>query len=182
MRAPTQARLRLLFDFGGSGFDRAPRPLRAGNIDGMATCLIDGLRAGALGHHPLRADEDHLVVGRREVSAGFLFQAGSETAPFKASSPQGTWESAMKAARSGFTSAANDAAFSPVQEQEAILRREDRRHRRTRRKVGNQRCDQLALIGRERRHVHQSSHFRVGAGLGNHNAAVGCPTRMTGFV
>src|SRR5271166_4430758 len=41
---------------------------------------------------------------------GLLFQAGSVIAPFKASRPQGTWESAMKAARSGFTSAANDAA------------------------------------------------------------------------
>src|SRR6516165_2963294 len=41
---------------------------------------------------------------------GFDFQAGSVTAPFRASRPQGTWESAMNVASSGLTSAANDAA------------------------------------------------------------------------
>src|SRR6185369_5394134 len=40
---------------------------------------------------------------------GLVLHAGSVTAPLSASSPHGTWESAMKAAASGATSAANDA-------------------------------------------------------------------------
>src|SRR6476620_2789068 len=41
---------------------------------------------------------------------GFALHAGSLTAPFSASRPHGTCESAMKAAASGATSAANEAA------------------------------------------------------------------------
>src|SRR6266480_2410781 len=40
---------------------------------------------------------------------GLDFHAGSVTAPLSASSPHGTWESAMNDAASGLTSAANDA-------------------------------------------------------------------------
>src|SRR5438552_15949481 len=40
---------------------------------------------------------------------GFVFHAGSVTAPLSASSPHGTCESAMNAAASALTSAANDA-------------------------------------------------------------------------
>src|SRR5688572_9802903 len=39
---------------------------------------------------------------------GFVFHDGAVTAPLSASRPHGTWESAMKAAASGATSAAND--------------------------------------------------------------------------
>src|SRR3977135_2701669 len=41
---------------------------------------------------------------------GLDLQAGSLMVPPSASTPQGTWASAMKAASSGSTSAANDAA------------------------------------------------------------------------
>src|SRR4029434_5656343 len=41
---------------------------------------------------------------------GFVFHAGSLMVPPSASTPHGTWESAMNAAASGLTSAANDAA------------------------------------------------------------------------
>src|SRR5438477_11892926 len=40
---------------------------------------------------------------------GFVFHAGSLIVPAGASTPQGTWESAMKAAASALTSPANDA-------------------------------------------------------------------------
>src|SRR2546422_10192614 len=40
---------------------------------------------------------------------GFVFHAGSATAPFRASTPHGTCESAMNDAASGLTSAAKDA-------------------------------------------------------------------------
>lgn len=42
--------------------------------------------------------------------AGFMRQAGWNAAPLRASTPQGTWESAMNAARSAGTSAAKEAA------------------------------------------------------------------------
>src|SRR5258708_35785519 len=41
---------------------------------------------------------------------GLRFQAGSLIAPARASTPHGTWESAMEAAFAGSTSAAKDAA------------------------------------------------------------------------
>src|SRR5882672_11226858 len=41
---------------------------------------------------------------------GLVFHAGSEIAPASASTPHGTWESAVNAAVSGSTSAANEAA------------------------------------------------------------------------
>src|SRR5882757_1176602 len=41
---------------------------------------------------------------------GLVRHAGSVIAPASASTPQGTWASAMNAARSGLTSAANDSA------------------------------------------------------------------------
>src|SRR6476646_1764137 len=47
------------------------------------------------------------VVTRYQL--GFVFQAGSVTAPLSASRPHGTCESAMNAAASALTSAANDA-------------------------------------------------------------------------
>src|SRR6266550_8103721 len=40
---------------------------------------------------------------------GFVFHAGSLIVPLSASTPHGTWESAMKAAASALTSAANEA-------------------------------------------------------------------------
>src|SRR5215510_15830537 len=45
----------------------------------------------------------------KRYQLGLLFQAGSVTAPPAASRPQGTCESAMNAALSAFTSAANEA-------------------------------------------------------------------------
>src|SRR5439155_21397096 len=41
---------------------------------------------------------------------GFFFHAGWLIAPLRASTPHGTWESAMNSAASGLTSAANDSA------------------------------------------------------------------------
>src|SRR5262245_15779780 len=41
---------------------------------------------------------------------GLVFHAGSLTAPFSASTPHGTWESAMNAASSAVTSAAKESA------------------------------------------------------------------------
>jgi hypothetical protein len=51
---------------------------------------------------------NHSVLCRDEVPVGFDFHAGSLTAPFNASRPHGTWESAMNAAVSWLTSAANE--------------------------------------------------------------------------
>jgi hypothetical protein len=45
-----------LIDFGGSGFDELGDRCRLRNIDSVAACVLDGLRAGALGHHPLHID------------------------------------------------------------------------------------------------------------------------------
>ena len=112
---------------------------------------------------------------------GFAFQAGSVTAPASASTPQGTCESAMKAALSGSTSAAKEVGeLGAIEEQEAVLRRQDRRHRRARRRVGDQRRDRFARVGREGGDVDQRLHLRIVAGLGDDDAAVGMADQDTG--
>src|SRR6185503_7307102 len=45
---------------------------------------------------------------------GLAFHEAALTAPWRASTPQGTWELARNAARSGATSPANDAANLPL--------------------------------------------------------------------
>jgi len=59
----------------------------------------------------------------------------------------------------------------PVQEEEPIDRRQDRRHRRARRRVGDQRADRLPGVGRERRDVDERGGIGVVAGLGDDRAA-----------
>jgi hypothetical protein len=59
-----------------------------------------------------------------------------------------------------------------VEEQEAVLRRQDRRHRRARRRVGDQRADRFALVGSEGGDVDEPGDLRVGAGFGDDDAAV----------
>src|SRR5258708_22142821 len=66
---------------------------------------------------PARFDMERWASGGIILSAvatryqlGLTFQAGAVTLPSRASTPQGTCESAMKDARSGRTSAANEAA------------------------------------------------------------------------
>jgi len=61
----------------------------------------------------------------------------------------------------------------PVQEQEAVLGRQDRRLRRAGRETGEERVDRFPLVRRERADVDQGRHVRVGAGLGDDRTAVG---------
>ena len=61
----------------------------------------------------------------------------------------------------------------PVQEQEPVDRRQDRRRRRVGRSGGDQRADRLARVGRERGDVNERGDTGVVAGLGDDGSAVG---------
>jgi hypothetical protein len=65
------------------------------------------------------------------------------------------------------------AEFRLVEEQIAVLRRQDRRDRHAGRRVRDDRLNGLALVRGERRDVDEPRDFRVGAGFGDDNAAVG---------
>ena len=58
------------------------------------------------------------------------------------------------------------------EEQEAVLWRQDRRHRRAWRRVSDQRAHRLALIRGERGDVDKASDVLVRTGLGNDHTAV----------
>jgi hypothetical protein len=60
----------------------------------------------------------------------------------------------------------------PVEEQEAVLRRQNRRHRCARRRIGNERFHRLALIRREGRDVDESRYFWIITRLGDYHSAI----------
>ena len=61
---------------------------------------------------------------------------------------------------------------APLSQNSRVLRRQDRRHRRTRRWVLDQRGHGLALVRSERRDVDESSDLRIVAGFRDHDAPV----------
>src|SRR4051794_20488682 len=77
---------------------------------------------------------------------GLMRQAGSVMVPWSASTPHGTCASAMKAAAAAGRSAANALANFALSRNRNPS---DRRHRRPRRRVGDQRADGLPGVGRE---------------------------------
>src|ERR1700678_3390102 len=77
---------------------------------------------------------------------GLDFQAALPTTPLSAPSPHGTWESPMKAARPGSTSAANESAnFVGSRKKKAILRRQNRRYRSPGNRIFDQHTNRLAV-------------------------------------
>ena len=104
---------------------------------------------------------------------GLVFHAGVLTAPLRASNPQGTWEFAMNSAFSGGTSPANDSAnFALSKHEKAVNRRQDRRHRRTGRRICDQRPDRFPRVWGESRNVNESVNVWMISGFGNNNSAI----------
>ena len=66
--------------------------------DGVAGWNLDHGRVRPLGHRSLRRRRDHPVLRGYEVPAGFVRHAGSLIVPPRASTPDGTCESAMNSA------------------------------------------------------------------------------------
>jgi hypothetical protein len=80
----------------------------------------------------------------------------------------------MKAAMSGVdVGGERRGELRLVEEQEAVDGRQDRRHGRTRGRVGDQRVDGLAGVGREGGDVDERLDVGVVAGLGDDGPAVG---------
>src|ERR687885_267351 len=61
----------------------------------------------------------------------------------------------------------------PVEEQEAVPRRQNWRHRCAGRRIGNERVYRLVLVRREGRNVDKRRHFGIVTRLGDHRSAVG---------
>jgi hypothetical protein len=100
------------------------------------------------------------VVSRYQL--GFAFHATSLMVPPSAFPPQGTCEAAMNSASSWLTSPANDAVeFRPVQHQNAIHGRKDRRYRRARRRILDQRGYRFAFVERKGSYINQPRHLRI---------------------
>lgn len=94
--------------FGGF-FDKSCDSLGLRHVDRMATLDLSDRRASPPGHETLGIRWNHLVACNDQVPLGLAFHAGSLILPLRASTPHGTWESAMNAAFSAFTSAAKEA-------------------------------------------------------------------------
>ena len=104
---------------------------------------------------------------------GLVFHAGSLIVPLSASTPHGTWESAMNAALSASTSAANEAAkLRLVEEQIAVLRGQDRRNGRAGRRILDERRHGLALVRSKGGDIHKPRNLRIVAGFGDHRSAI----------
>src|SRR5215217_8367337 len=61
----------------------------------------------------------------------------------------------------------------PVEEQEAVLWRQNWRHRCAGRRIGNERFHRLALVRHEGRDIHEPRHFGIITRLGNYRSAIG---------
>ena len=84
---------------------------RLRHVDRVAALQLDDGRAARFDISALRGGRNHLVVGRHQVPARLASSMPVRvTAPFSASTPHGTCESAMNAAVFASTSAANAAA------------------------------------------------------------------------
>ena len=69
----------------------------------------------------------------------------------------------------------------PIQEQEAVLRRENRRRGRVGGKIGNARVHRLALVRRERRDIDERRHIGVSASPADYCPAVGVADKNDRF-
>lgn len=49
------------------------------DIDRMAAGLVDGLRTGAVRHHALGGNRDHMIVGRDQIPGGLPTDASAAT-------------------------------------------------------------------------------------------------------
>ena len=107
---------------------------------------------------------------------GLVFHAGLLILPSSAWTLHGTCESAMNRARPGATSAAKTAGnFVLSRTRIAFDRWKDGQRGRTGRRVGVQRRNGFALVGRECGDVHERRDFWIGASFGDDDATI----RMT---
>ena len=119
---------------------------------------LDDGRAGALGHHlaaPAAGSCWSSVATRYQL--GFAFQAGiGHLAAQRLDAPRHLRVGHERGFVGGDVGRERRGELRAVEEQEAILRRQDRRHRRARRRIGDQRRTDSPLSGRERRDVDQA--------------------------
>ena len=105
---------------------------------------------------------------------GLIRQAGSVIDPPRASTPTGNLRVGHeRGLLGGQIAGERRGKLLSVQEQEAVLRRQGRSHRRAGRRVSDERIHRLARVRRECCDVHQCRHVRVRARLGDDRSAVG---------
>lgn len=112
------------------------------------------LSLGSGGHHPLRRRRDHLVLGGDEIVARLRLPSG-----LGHGSGQGI--EAPRHLRVGHercevglhVRGERSRELCAIEKQITVLRRQDWRHGRTRRRIRNQRGHRLARIGRKRRDI-----------------------------
>src|SRR5439155_15032178 len=97
----------------GGLFDKSCDSLWLRHVDGMTALDLNDRGARPLGHGTLGIGCDHLSSVAIRYQLGLAFHAGSLILPLRASTPHGTWESAMFAAFSASTSAAKEARNFP---------------------------------------------------------------------
>lgn len=140
----------------------------------MAAGLIDGLGTGALGHHPLRVDRDHLVVGRHQIPARLALPGRHGRLAIQGGDTPGDLRVSHECRDIGLhIGRERGGELRVIERQEAVLRRQDRRHRRAGSRIGDQLADRFTLVGRERCDVDQPRDLRIGARFGDDDATIG---------
>jgi hypothetical protein len=130
--------------------------------------------AGSCGHLALSRGGIIRSSVETRYQLGLFRQVASLIAPPRASSPHGTCESAMNAANSTSTSAANESwKLLAVEEKKSILLRQDWRLRSVRGEALDQGVHRLARVRCEGRDVDERRHVRVVASFGDHRSAIG---------
>ena len=104
---------------------------------------------------------------------GLDFQAASVTAPVSARTPHGTCVGHERGLGLVDIGGEGSAELRLVEEQEAILRRKDRRHRRAGGRVLDEGVNGLGFVRCKRRDVNEPRDLRVVSGFRDHHAAVG---------
>ena len=129
---------------------------------------------GALGHRTLRGRRDHPVLRGDQVPAWLDPPGGfADRSAERVHAPGDLGVGHERGLSGGQVAGEGGGELVAVEEEEAVLGRQDRRLRPVSRETGDERVDRLALVWRECADVRQGSYLIVQARLGDHGPAVG---------
>ena len=147
---------------------------RLGNVDRVTSRHLDDGRSRTPGHEALGGRWDHPVVGGNQVPARLRLPGRLADGPAQRFDAPGD----LRVCHEGCpfrVYVAREGIGEPglVQEQIAVLRRQDRGNRDARRWILDQGGHRLPSVRGKRGNVDQSHYLRIVARLGNHRATIG---------
>jgi hypothetical protein len=143
------------------------------DVDGVTAFGFDHRRARSLRHELLRGRRDHPIIGRHQIPTGLrLPRSLADLALECLDAPRDLGIGHEVGQVSGNVRRERCGELLAIKEEEPVLRRKNRRHRRTGWRIGDEGSDRFPLVRRERRDVDEPSDLRIVAGLRDYHAAV----------